>query len=75
MINELAHFAADIFSAHLGDAKADKAKLYASQALLRSVCKRVAALESSLREYATGVPLVAAAIITSCETIGGAKTG
>ena len=55
MINELADFAADVFTDHFGDAKADKAKLYASQALLRTVCKRVAAIEASLREYATDV--------------------
>ena len=56
MINELADFAADIYSDNFGDAKADKAKLYASQALLRSVCRRVAGLESSLRGSATDVP-------------------
>ena len=69
MANELADFTTDICSDRFGDAKADKAKLYASQALLRSVCKRVAALESSLRAYATDVPLVAVDVITTCETI------
>ena len=70
MVNELADFAADRFSNHFADAKADKAKYYASQALLGSVCKRIAAIEASLREYATDVPFVAADIITTCEAIG-----
>ena len=66
MVNELADFAADRLSYHFGDAKVDKAKCYASQALLGSVCKRIAAIEASLREYATDVSLVAADIITTC---------
>ena len=70
MINELADFVADVFSNHFGDAKADEAKLYASQALLRSVCKRIAAIEASLWEFSTDAPLVAADIITTCEAIG-----
>lgn len=70
MINELADFAPDVCSNHSGDAKADDAKLYASQALLRSVCKRIAAIEASVREDSTDVPLVAADIITTCEAAG-----
>ena len=38
--------------------------------MLRGVCKRIAALEASLREYATDVPLVAADIVMTCETLG-----
>ena len=50
MVNESADFAADRFSDHYGDGEADKAKYYACQALLGSVCKRIAAIEASLRE-------------------------
>ena len=70
LINELAGFVADVHSDHFGDGKADNAKFYAGEALFRPVCKRIVALESSLRGYATDVPIVAADVVTTCETIG-----
>lgn len=70
MVNELADFAADVYSDHFGKCGADKAKLYAAEAILLRVCKRISTLEASLREHSTDVPLVAADIVTSCETLG-----
>ena len=70
MVNELVDFAADVYSDHFGKCGADKMKMWAIEANLFRVCKRIAALEASLREHSTDVPLVAAAIVTSCETLG-----
>ena len=70
MVNEPADFAADRFSDHTGNGRADKAKYYASQSLLASVCKRIAAVEASIREYATDVPQVAADVVATNEVLG-----
>lgn len=70
MVNELADFAAERFSDHTGNGKADKAKYYASQALLGIVCKRIAAVEASNCEYATDAPQVAADIVATIEVLG-----
>ena len=70
VVNELADFAADRYSDHAGDGKADKARFYGNQDLSGDVCKRFVAVEATLREYATDVPQVAADITTASEVIG-----
>ena len=38
--------------------------------MLEAVCKRIAAIEATLREYSTDVPQVAADIIRGCDADG-----
>ena len=70
MVNELTDFAADAHSDHFGKSNGDKMKMCVAEVCLLRVCKRIEALESSLREHATDIPLVAADIVTSCESLG-----
>ena len=59
LVNELADFAAERNSDHAGNGKADKNIYHQSVALLEAVCKCIAAIEATLREYSTDVPQVA----------------
>lgn len=70
IVNEIADFAADRYCDHAGDGKADKAKFYSSKDLMERVCKRIAVIESTLREYATDLPQVAAGVISACDAAG-----
>lgn len=70
VVNELVDFAADRYSDHAGSGKTEKAKFYASQALLGHVCKRIAVVEATLREYATDISQVATDINTAGEVLG-----
>ena len=67
LVNELADFAAERFADHAGEGKADKDAYYKSVALLEAVCKRIAAIEATLREYSTDAPQVASDIISGCD--------
>ena len=69
-VNELADFAAEINSDRIGPCNGDKMKVRSAEACLLRVCKRIAALGSSLREHVTDIPLVVADIATSCEAQG-----
>ena len=73
LVNEIADFAADRYCDHAGNAKADQTKFYQSKHLLELVCKRIAVVESTLREYATDFPQVAADIIGACDAAGEAR--
>ena len=44
--------------------------MQATESFLQRVCKRIAAVEASLREHSTDLPLVAANVIRSCEFEG-----
>ena len=70
LLNDLVDYAADRFSDHFGLCSNDKMKISAAESLLQRVCKRVAALEASLRAHATDLPLVVADVINSCEAEG-----
>ena len=70
MVIELAGFAAAVHRDHFDKCSRDKMKMRDVEASLLRVCKRIAALESSLRGHATDVPLMAADIAASCETLG-----
>ena len=48
----------------------DKEKFYQRKALLELACKRIAVIESTLRDYATDIPQVAADIIGNCDAVG-----
>ena len=70
LVNELADFAAERYADHAGNGKADKNVYYKNVALLDAVCKRIAIIEATLREYSTDAPQVAADIISGCDAAG-----
>ena len=70
LVNELADFAAERYCDHAGGGKSDKDKYYQSTALLELVCKRIAVIEATLREYTTDILQVAADVINSCDAVG-----
>ena len=70
LFNDLAGYAADRFSDHFGQCGGDKKRIGEAEALLKRVCKRVTALEASLRGHSIDLPLVATDVINSCEAEG-----
>ena len=70
LVNEIADFAAERNCDHAGNIKADQSKYYQNKHLLELVCKRIAVVESTLRDYATDIPQVVADIIGACDAAG-----
>ena len=70
LLNDLADYAVHRFRDHLGQCGGDNKRIGEAEALLKRVCKRVAALEASLRDHPIDLPLVATDVINSCEAEG-----
>ena len=57
-------------TSHYGPCGTEKKRTSDATALLWQVGKRIAALESSLRDHSTDLPLVTTDVINSCEAEG-----